>query len=464
MTLVLQSQETLEALEKLAVENFSKVPNNSLDKETFAHLERPFDTPDFHKLYKVAPLENTHSLELIWSLPPVLDKYRAKPLEYLAWIIGHEGKGSLILYLRKQVWALSLVAGCEMDGFEMNSTHSQFTITITLTQQGFDEVDQVICAVFQYLSMLQKSGPSERIFQEIQEIKNLNFIHKEESQPIDNVEVLSENMQVYPSELYISGPELMFTYDPDLLVETIKNLRADNVCFFLSAREFADECDQVEPWFKTNYKVEDVPQDWTQQLQNLSQETSMFLPEPNKFIAKDLSLKSPDESSIQPYPTRIMSRPYGELFYKFDTVFNQPRAMIKIHVIVPAIRDSLVNAVCADLLVSCLAQQMIKDTYPADLAQLEYSVLSSERGLLISLSGLNDKLALLLDTILNHFTSFEKFFEEEFFEAVREQVKKNYYNNFIKPSKLVKELRLFMMQDIYRYSTVIFTIGFVALI
>ena len=78
----------------------------------------------------------------------MVDKYKFKPLEYLSWIIGHEGKGSLILFLRKNVWALTLIAGCEGDGFEMNTTHSQFSITIILTQKGFDEVDKVISAVF----------------------------------------------------------------------------------------------------------------------------------------------------------------------------------------------------------------------------------------------------------------------------------------------------------------------------
>ena len=138
------------------------------------------------------------------------------------------------------------------------------------------------------------------------------------------------------------------------------------------------------------------------------------------------------------------------MFYKFDTTFKQPRAIVKIHVIVPEIRESVENAVCMDLLISCLVQQMTKDTYPADMAQLGYSVNSAERGFMISINGLNDKISLLLDTILKHFSEFEEHFKENFFEAVRDQLKKNYYNNFIKPSKLVKELRLFMMQDVYR--------------
>ena len=76
MTLVVQSQNTMETIENLVVEIFSKVPNNGLSKETFGHMEKPFETPGFHKLYKVAPLQNVYQLELIWSLPPMVGIFK----------------------------------------------------------------------------------------------------------------------------------------------------------------------------------------------------------------------------------------------------------------------------------------------------------------------------------------------------------------------------------------------------
>ena len=112
-------------------------------------------------------------------------------------------------------------------------------------------------------------------------------------------------------------------------------------------------------------------------------------------------------------------------------------------------RESIENAVCLDLFINCLVHQMTKDTYPADMAQLNHSVIATERGFQISLNGLNDKLLLLLDTILDHLKNFEANFKSDFFQAVRDQMKKNYYNRFIKPGKLERELRLFMMQDIF---------------
>ena len=405
---------------------------------------------NFHRLIKVAPMKNIYQLNLVWSLPPLMDKYKTKPLEYLSWIIGHEGEGSLILYLREKVWALTLYAGCDGYGMEFNSTYSQFSISLTLTEKGFNEVNDVISAIFSYLQILKSEGPNQRIFNEIKEINELDFQYKVESQPIDNVENLCENMQKYPSEMIITGSELTFEYDPELIQDCTNQLRSDNVCLILLSKNFAEECDRVEPWFKTNYKVEPIPEDVQKTWSNPSTIPELFLPQPNIFIAKDLALKNLNEGLCTKVPQKLVSEPFGELYYKFDTIFKQPRAFIKINALVPSIRDSIENAVCMDLLINCMVHQMTKDTYPADLAQLYYSVTATERGFQISLNGLNDKLLLLLSTILGHFQDFQDNFKADFFQAVKEQMKKEYYNRFIKPDKLERELRLFMMQDVFR--------------
>ena len=70
-----------------------------------------------------------------------------------------------------KVWALSLTAGNAGDGFEHNSTYSIFTVTVVLTKAGFENLDNVLAAVFSYLKMMERVGVSERIFKEIKEIE-----------------------------------------------------------------------------------------------------------------------------------------------------------------------------------------------------------------------------------------------------------------------------------------------------
>lgn len=227
MTLVVQSQNTLDTLQSLVEEHFMNVPNNGQKIETFDEFQsNPFDGPKFAgKLYKLLPVKNTYRVDLYWSLPSLLHMWKEKPLHYLSWIIGHEGSGSIISYLRKRVWALELFAGNAGDGFEHNSICSLFSISVILTKEGFENVDKVVNIIFAYLEMMKKRGSNERIFREIQKIEQLDFDFCEEKQPIDNVENLSQNMQYYPAENYLNGDDLMLEFNGKLISQSLDCLR-----------------------------------------------------------------------------------------------------------------------------------------------------------------------------------------------------------------------------------------------
>ena len=114
----------------------------------------------------------------------------------------------------------------------------------------------------------------------------------------------------------------------------------------------------------------------------------MHLPEPNQFIAEDLSLKMPPKdpnfARAEPtYPKKLLSEEQGELFYKMDDVFLQPWAYFNFHLCSPVVLDSLHTAVALDLLVGCIHQLMVEDTYPADLAQLSFYLYTTDRGIVL---------------------------------------------------------------------------------
>ena len=156
---------------------------------------------------------------------------------------------------------------------------------------------------YSYLKMFRNSEVNEKIFYETQKIKELNFRFREELQPIDNVGNLAKNMQLYSEDMIMADYKAEF--NPDLISSCLQQLQPDNVCIFLVAREFADACTEVEPWYKTNYMVEEIPQEWEVQWKESTCDPNMFLPEPNIFIAKDLSMKQPDSSSTSPlYPKK----------------------------------------------------------------------------------------------------------------------------------------------------------------
>merc|ERR1719348_2171860 len=393
MCLTVQSQHSLDSMQEWVVDTFSEVPNNGLEREDFSSLTDPFDTAEFAKLYHVIPVENEYKIDLTWALPPTYHLYKVKPLHYIAWILGHEGKGSLISLLRKKVWGLSLTAGNAGDGFEYNSTYSMFPINITLTKEGYDNIDKVVQAVFGYLEMMMKEGPNPRIYKEIQKIEDLDFAFREEKQPSENVENLCENMQFFPPERYLDGDDLLFTFDPAIISEFISGLSRDKVNIFLRSKEIpANQLDQTEPWFGTPFSCSSIPCSWTDPTKSSEFSFEFHLPEPNQFIAEDTSLCPPDPTFSSQYPVKIHSDAQGELFYRPDQTFLQPRAYIHYLLRSPMQLQSLTNSCLLDLMVMCLLQNIIEDVYPADLAQLAYSLYSSETGLVIKVSGLSKKL------------------------------------------------------------------------
>lgn len=77
---------------------------------------------------------------------------------------------------------------------------------------------QVIEAVFSYLQMLKKVGPQERIYDEMKLVEDTSFRFQDEEDAVDFVESLSESMQFYPPEDYITGDSLYFEYNPEVRI------------------------------------------------------------------------------------------------------------------------------------------------------------------------------------------------------------------------------------------------------
>lgn len=182
--------------------------------------------------------------------------YKLKPLEYISSLIGDEGKGSLISYLRKRLWALALYVGNGQTGAEQNSIFTLFTINITLTKEGFQNLDEVIGAVFSYINLLKELGPSKQYFDELKQIHKNAFRYSKEADPVEYVEDLAESMQIYASEHFITGSELFFDYDEKEIKNCLSALRPEKMNIMIMTNELPKgiKYDQSERWFNTVYK------------------------------------------------------------------------------------------------------------------------------------------------------------------------------------------------------------------
>ncbi|XP_056599848.1 nardilysin [Triplophysa dalaica] len=451
MTLAVQSKEKLDTLEEWVREIFSQIPNNGQPKPDFSDRPDPFDTPAFNKLYRVVPVRKVHALTITWALPPQEKLYRVKPLHYIAWLIGHEGAGSILSVLRRKCWALALFGGNSETGFDQNTTYSIFSISITLTDEGYQNFCEVAHLVFQYLKMLQTLGPQQRIYEEIQKIEANEFHYQEQTDPIEYVENICENMQLFPKQDLLTGDQLMFEYKPELISAALNLLTPEKANLLLLSPEHEGQCPLREKWFGTQYTVEDIQQPWKELWAgDFDLNPSLHLPVENKFIATDFALKISDCPDTE-FPVKIMNNDRGCLWYKRDNKFKIPKAYVRFHLISPVVQKSPKNLVLFDIFVNILVHNLAEPAYEADVAQLEYKLVPGEHGLVIKVKGFNHKLPLLFNLIVDYLADFSA--TSDVFSMFAEQLKKTYFNILIKPEKLGKDVRLLILENL-RWSTI----------
>ncbi|XP_078353430.1 nardilysin-like [Oculina patagonica] len=450
MTLAVISRESLDNLEKMVRESFSKIPNNSQPKPHFQQYTTPFDESKFHKMYKVVPVKDVHQLEITWVLPPQQQYYRIKPMHYISWLMGHEGPGSILSLLIKKSWAASLLCGNGESGQEYNTSFALFPCLISLTDEGMDHISEILTIVFQYLELLRQKGPQERIYKELQTIENNDFRFREQCEPYDYVEDLVENMQLYLEEDYLTGDQLMWEFNEEVIQNVQNSLTPEKANILLLSKRFQDECNDYEPWFQTPYNCSDIDPQWLEKWKNLELNPELHFPEENKFIATDFDIKDPDRTVCE-FPELIHDGNLGKVWHSKDTKFKTPRARFYFHLMSPLVNASPESMVLSDLFLSVLEYNLKEIAYAADVAQLGYSMNVSETGIVLKLEGFNHKLGLLFETVVDHMANFTV--STQTFEMVKRKLMRSYRNTIIKPQKLVRSVRLSILQHI-KWTTV----------
>jgi insulysin len=69
-------------------------------------------------------------------------------------------------------------------------------LSVELTDEGINHIDDVVSCCFSYIGMLLKAGPEEWILQEMKETAEMNFRFMEKTDAASYVTKLANSMQV----------------------------------------------------------------------------------------------------------------------------------------------------------------------------------------------------------------------------------------------------------------------------
>lgn len=73
------------------------------------------------------------------------------------------------------MWGIDMVSGNSESGFEHSSMYALMKITVLLTDEGQNQIEKVLDAIFSFINLLRREGPQERIYDEIYKIEENNF-------------------------------------------------------------------------------------------------------------------------------------------------------------------------------------------------------------------------------------------------------------------------------------------------
>jgi insulysin len=110
MKLVILGREPLDVLEGWAADLFAGVRNKSLQQNRWED-EVPFGPDDLLTQCFAKPVMDSRQLDLSF---PFIDEellFESQPSRYISHLIGHEGPGSIMSYIKSKGWANGLSAG-----------------------------------------------------------------------------------------------------------------------------------------------------------------------------------------------------------------------------------------------------------------------------------------------------------------------------------------------------------------
>ena len=412
MSLAIIGQESLDELETLALTYFLDIENRNV--EAPRTNDPLFLQGQLPALLEIEPVRDTRSLSYTFPIPVMWEYYRAKPLNYLGNILGHEGEGSLLSLLRERGWVNGLSAGGGMS-YQDNAT---FSFSLSLTEDGVNRIDEISALVFQFIALAQRDGIQQWLFDEQRTMADISFAFQEPGSPVGLVSGMSRRLQLYPPEEIITAAYAFEDYNPALYWEILSYLRPDNALLTFTSNTVSGA--QQDPLFGGRYNYFTLSDPRISAWYSDAIDPALAITEPNPFLPDDLSIRDAAGAGAfgpQNKPELIIDANGIKLWFKHDNEFQVPRANFYAYAMTPLFNESLEHNLMSSLVINLVNDKLNEYSYPANLAGVFYGVNSRARGFSIRLGGYNDKQNILLEALLETLVAAD--FEQERFDIIK---------------------------------------------
>ncbi|GAB9476654.1 Insulin-degrading enzyme [Globisporangium polare] len=426
MKLVVYGKEDVETLSQWVEELFSDIRNTGREKPSFEG-ELPFNTEHLARRLDVVPVKDLKIVAVTWQLPPVRGKrYTQQHTSVLAHLIGHEGKGSLLSYLKKQKWVNSLSAGID----EEHDEFALFLINFDVTEDGIAHLDDVLLAMFQYLQLLTTSVLEKWMFDELENLAIMHFLFQSKHAPINFTSAIAGIMQSHPTQDILTQGTLHYPYECEQIQELLRVMTPANMKLLVVCKSLEPVATSEEKWYGTKYRDAALSADFLQRMASPGINAELSLPERNEFISSDFALIDASKvgNNASKSPVLLKDDDFCRVWHKSDLHFKKPKTHAALTFHSPHVNSSPIAYALSDLFVMCVQDELTEYAYDASLAGMHYDL--AVRGSTVHLGavGYSAKLPVLIRRIVEFMTNFGDHIQEETFARVKQAAARAYEN------------------------------------
>ena len=416
MGLALLSTHSLDQMETWTRQYFSNIANHNLDRNSYdAEL---YDKKETFRLIQIEPVKDLRDLEISFALPGTRDMYTSKPGRQLGFILGHEGKGSLLSYLKDKGFAISLSASAG----DIAKEFSAATIRIGLTPAGQENYKEVIKATLDYIELMKKEGHQLHVFNELKTMSELEEIYANKGEGMWRATQLANEAMMYPLDVAGRVNYILNDSTPNQYENLLTYLSPDNMMVTLLAKGV--DTDKEEQHYKALYSYTEDSQFYRELINPLPRPEYM-LASVNPFIPKAASVpKRKIKENIK--PDLIKSGTGSKIYFAADHEFLRPKGVLDFKILLSDNVMSVTHRVYSKIYAACVNESLNELGYPAKQAGLNYAFREGYEGFYLSISGYSESAMTLYKMMLEHIVDFN--ITDEQFNAIQDKIVRDYQN------------------------------------
>ncbi|ABZ77218.1 peptidase M16 domain protein [Shewanella halifaxensis HAW-EB4] len=417
MTLCLVAPKSLDDLESLAKQYFNDISDHS---PTDGYPDVSIYLPEqLQTQINILPLKEQKRVAITFALPAIEPFYQHKPLTFISHLLGYEGKGSLLSYLKELGLANNLSAGGGVNGYNFKD----FNISIQLTDRGLADLNTVIESTFEYIELIRTEGLQAWRYDERAALLKVAFRYQEQVNALDLASHLSINMHHYDVEDTVYGDYRM----DGLRVEETEQLLALMVPSNMRIQLIAAELDTNKnaAWYHSPYQMKAIASEDITRWSKPVIRDELHLPPKNPFISEEC-IARPDKSQAK-VPIVVAQKTGYRIWHRKDDEFNVPKGHLYLSLDSAQAAASPRHAALTRLYVEMLLDYLTEYTYQAEVAGLSYNIYPHQGGITLHLTGFTGKQETLLELVIAK--ARERNFTQNRFDLIKRQILRAWYNH-----------------------------------